>query len=141
MSRLGAGPGAGARRAADAAVKHPLRIALIESDELMRALAQRWLAVAGHEVVSVGAGAGAGAAAPGFVLVVVNIPCPRQAGELLCRLQARFGAPMLLVSARLRRQQCSSSTLPCQLGVRGVLCKPFTQRELLEAVARAVAAP
>jgi DNA-binding response OmpR family regulator len=120
-------------------MKHPLRIALIESDELMRALAQRWLTEAGHEVLSVEAGAGA--AAPGFDLVVVNIPSPRQAGELLCRLQARFGAPLLLVSARLRHQQCGSATLPCQLGVRGVLCKPFTQRELLEAVARAVAAP
>lgn len=120
-------------------MKHPLRIALIESDDLMRALAQRWLAEAGHEVLSVEPGIGA--PAPGFDLVLVNVPSPRQAGELLCRLQARFGAPLLLVSARLRRQQCGSATLPCQLGVRGVLCKPFTQRELLDAVARAVAGP
>ncbi len=119
-------------------VNRSLRIALIESDDLMRALALRWLAEAGHEVRAVSPCGGE--AMPGFDLVVANVPSPRGAEELLCRLRSLYAAPVLLVSARLQRGQCCSATLPCQLGVRAVLSKPFTRRELLAAVARALAA-
>ena len=117
-------------------VNRCLRIALIESDDLMRALALRWLAEAGHEIQAVNPCGGE--ALPGFDLVVANVPSPCSAGEVLCRLRALYAAPVLLVSARLQRGQCCSATLPCQLGVRAVLSKPFTRRELLAAVARAL---
>ena len=120
-------------------VKRALRIALLESDDLMRALAQRWLTEAGHGVVLVQSCC---SAPPAQVdLVIANVPSPRAAAGVVCRLQATYAAPVLLLSARLRHCQGRSPTLPCQLGVRGVLPKPFTQQELLQAVERAVRPP
>jgi DNA-binding response OmpR family regulator len=120
-------------------VRRALRIALLESDDLMRALAQRWLAEAGHGVVLVESCC---SAPPARVdLVIANVPSPGAAAGVVCRLQATYAAPVLLVSARLRHCQGRSTALPCQLGVRAVLPKPFTKQELLDAVERAVVPP
>jgi DNA-binding response OmpR family regulator len=120
-------------------VRRGLRIALLESDDLMRELARRWLAEAGHAVVLVESCCSAPAVP--VDLVVANVPSPRGAAGVVCRLQTTYAAPVLLLSARLRHCQGRSATLACQLGVRGVLAKPFTQRELLEAVERVVKGP
>lgn len=120
-------------------MKQPLRIALLESDDLVRALAQAWLLDAGHQVVTVMSADATPLA--GLDLVIADAPSPRSAAALLARLHSIYTAPVLLVSARLNRGQGRSAALAAQLGVAGVLPKPFTRRELLAAVARTVGGP
>lgn len=113
-----------------------LRIALLDPDDLMRALAQQWLREAGFRVVD------AGALAQGrrpVALIILDCANPRQAEPALRRLQAERPVPVLLMSARLRPGQQHSTALAAQLGVRGVLPKPFSRDALLAAVQRALA--
>ncbi|HSI59574.1 MAG TPA: hypothetical protein VLA16_18575 [Ideonella sp.] len=112
------------------------RIAVIESDELIRQLVERWLTDAGHSVLV----RTPSSLRPGDVLdlVLANVANPRAAAGPLRALQALNAAPVLLVSARIRRGLAPSSRLAAQLGVRGVLPKPFTRDELLAAVEAAL---
>lgn len=115
-----------------------LRIALVESDDLIRALVERWLGEAGHGVRRVtldGLKRG-----NGFDLIIANVPSPRSATPFIRAMQAAHSAPVLLVSARFHRGRGVSAHLAEQLGVPAVLPKPFTRDELLNAVARAMAA-
>ena len=113
------------------------RIALVESDDLIRALVERWLGEEGFSMTrmtieELKSG-------NGIDLIVADVPSPRGAAPLIRTLQAAHAAPLLLISARLRRGQGASATLARQLGVAAVLPKPFTRDELLGAVARALA--
>ncbi len=114
-----------------------VRIALVESDDLIRTLVEQWLAEAGHEVRRVtlddlkrG---------NGIDLIIANVPRPRSASPLIRSLQAVHTAPLLLISATFLRRQGDSPELARQLGVSAVLAKPFTRGELMSAVARAMA--
>jgi DNA-binding response OmpR family regulator len=111
-------------------------ILIVETDDLIRGLLERWLGEAGYVVV---AGSSAAAArddarekAPR--LVIANISRPRGAEALIRSLQATYPAPILVISARFRRGLEASASAAYQLGVRKVLPKPFTRRELLAAV-------
>jgi DNA-binding response OmpR family regulator len=104
-------------------------ILIVETDDLIRGLLERWLGEAGYVVV---AGSSAAAArddarekAPR--LVIANISRPRGAEALIRSLQATYPAPIL-------RGLEASASAAYQLGVRKVLPKPFTRRELLAAV-------
>ena len=115
-------------------------IVIVETDDLIRELLERWLGEAGYAVVA--AAAGAPAQEQPVRLVIVNISSPRgaeatnsvAAGELYgthpCRSRHGFGA----VSRAPR-------TLPSKLGVRKVLPKPFTRVELLVAVRESIEDP
>ncbi|MCR5864438.1 response regulator [Aquincola sp. J276] len=113
-----------------------LRIALLDPDDLMRALARQWLREAGFRVVD-----GSALSQPRRPVALVILDCanPRQAEPALRLLQAERPVPVLLMSARLRPGQQHSTALAAQLGVRGVLPKPFTREALLAAVQRALA--
>jgi DNA-binding response OmpR family regulator len=113
------------------------RIAVIESDDLIRQLALRWLGEAGHEVCAITTAQLQRDAA--FALIVANAANPRSAGPLMRSIAAAHSGPVLLVSARFRRSQDPSASLALQLGVSAVLAKPFTRDELLSAVAAALA--
>jgi DNA-binding response OmpR family regulator len=115
------------------------RIALLESDDLIRAVIERWLEEAGYvlkqmSIEDLKRG-------NEVDLIIANAPSPRGAAPLVRALQTAHPAPVLLISARFRRDQGASVALPQQLGVRAVLPKPFTRDELLDAVARAVVKP
>ena len=117
----------------------PTRIALVESDDLIATLLERWLQEAGHRlermtIDELRRG-------NGLDLIIANASSPRGAAPLIRAMQAAHAAPILLISARFRRDQAASTTLPRQLGVGAVLPKPFTRDELLDAVARAMAPP
>ena len=101
-------------------------LVVLEEDPLIRPLLERWLAEAGYQVV---ARAGEGNPA----LVIADLPEPKQAGERILSLQ-EYAAPVLLLSARFRRGLAGSADAARRLGVKKVLPKPFTRRELLAAV-------
>lgn len=112
------------------------RIAVIEGDSLMRELAIRWLTNSGHEVVTVTSKPGP---ASEVDLVMADVANLRGAADRLQALRATYSAPVLLVSARLRRSNSPSSVLALQLGAAAVLPKPYSQKQLLAAIEAALA--
>jgi DNA-binding response OmpR family regulator len=112
------------------------RIALIESDDLIRQLAARWLEAKGYAVHCTTAQRLRGE--PPVQLIVANVADPRNAGPLVRALHAAHAAPIILISARFHKIQGASSELADQLGVAAVLAKPFTAEELQGSVAAAL---
>ena len=101
-------------------------IVIQEEDDLIRELVERWLGEAGYSVRA------DGYEAP--CLVIANVPSPRGAQALIQSLQAVYAAPILVLSGRFRRGLAGSAEAARRLGVKKVLPKPFTRKELLSAV-------
>jgi DNA-binding response OmpR family regulator len=114
-------------------------ILVIETDDLIRELLERWLGEAGYAVVA--CAAGDPPPAEGARLVIVDVESPRGAGARIASLQAAYQAPMLVLSARFRRGLGASAAAARQLGVQKVLPKPFTRAELLAAVSETIEDP
>jgi DNA-binding response OmpR family regulator len=98
-----------------------------EEDVLIRELLERWLGEAGYALSA------SGNEAP--CLVIVDVPDPHRAQALIQSLQAVYAAPILVLSGRFRRGLAGSAEAARRLGVKKVLPKPFTRKELLSAVA------
>jgi len=115
------------------------RILLVESNDLILDLLERWLGEAGYTVVvgtsSLPQAIGEGAE-PG--LVIIDVPTPRSAEKIIKSVREVHAGPILLLSARFRRGAGSSISVAGQLGVRNVLPKPFTRGELLSAVSESI---
>ena len=114
-------------------------ILIVEPDDLIRQLLLRWLGEAGYIVNTCAhddVGTRVAASAPD--LVIVDVPDPRGAQPLLQSLRTGQGAPVLVVSARLRRGLARSAEAARRLGVQKVLPKPFSREQLLAAVADAL---
>jgi len=110
-------------------------ILVVENDDLIRDLLERWLGEAGYAVIAADQGAmRAPRRADAPCLVIVNVASPRGAQPLIRSLQAVYAAPILVVSGRFRRGLAGSAEAAHRLGVRKVLPKPFTRKELLSAV-------
>jgi DNA-binding response OmpR family regulator len=105
-------------------------IAIHEEDDLIRELLERWLGEAGYAVRA------AGDEPPG--LVIVDVPSPRGAQARIQALQTVYAAPILVLSGRFRRGLAGSTEAARRLGVKKVLPKPFTRRELLSAVRESI---
>jgi len=114
-------------------------IVIVETDDPIRGLLERWLEEAGYAVVA--SAAGAPAQGQPVRLVIVNISNPRGAEQLIQSLQAAYAAPILVISARFRRGLGASADAARQLGVRKVLPKPLTRAELLAAVRESIEDP
>ena len=119
------------------------RILVVEPDDLILGLLERWLGEAGYVVV-----VEASLTQPQVVddkeephLVIIDVPEPLGAGEIIKSVSEVHASPILLLSARLRRGTGSSISVARQLGVRNVLPKPFTRDELLSAVGESVGGP
>jgi CheY-like chemotaxis protein len=107
-------------------------IVIVEPDELIRELLERWLVEAGYQVVLVDQDH-----APAMVtprLVITDVSDPACAGNTIEALQAAYAAPILASSARFRRGLAGSSEPARRLHVEKVLPKPFTRQQLLRAV-------
>jgi len=109
-------------------------IVIIEEDKLMRELLVEWLSAEGYSVR---------AAAPGDAqvpdtadAVIVDVYMPRHEGAN--RLRAVKAAypetPLTAISGQFRPGLFGSCTAAAALGVRQVIAKPFTRRDLLAAV-------
>ncbi len=108
-------------------------IAIHEEDDLIRELLERWLEEAGYALRP-----NAGEAPR---LVIANVPSPRGAQPIIDALRAVYAAPILVLSGRFRRGLGISDEAARRLGVRKVLPKPFTRKELLVAVHEALEDP
>jgi DNA-binding response OmpR family regulator len=97
-------------------------------------LLERCLQEAGYVVVSPGARSDIKPA-----LVIADVPEPQDADDLIRSLQQLYSAPILVLSARFRRGLAGSAEAALRLGVKKVLPKPFTRKELLAAVRESVA--
>lgn len=107
-------------------------IVIVEPDELIREILERWLGEAGYQVVLADKDH-----APAMVtprLVITDISDPGSAGNTIEALQAAYAAPILALSARFRRGLGGSSEPAQRLHVEKVLPKPFTRQRLLRAV-------
>lgn len=116
------------------------RILVVEQNDLILRLLERWLGEAGYTVV-VGTSASL-ARAVGEEgepeLVIIDVPTPRSAEETIKSVKEVHTSPILLLSARFRRGTGSSTSVAHELGVRNVLPKPFTREELLSAVSESI---
>ena len=107
-------------------------IIVVEPDDLIRGLVERWLGEAGYETVAMAKNYVAPALKPR--LVIMDISEPGIVGDTIGALEAGYAVPILALSARFRRGLGSSSEPADRLHVRKVLPKPFTRRQLLHAV-------
>ena len=98
-----------------------------EEDVQIRELLERWLAEAGYAVSATGD--------ERPCLVIADVANPRRAQPLIESLRAVYPAPILVLSGRFRRGLAGSVEAARRLGVKKVLPKPFTRKELLSAVA------
>jgi DNA-binding response OmpR family regulator len=122
-------------------VQQKERIVVVEPNDLILGLLERWLGEAGYTVVvetwqrlrqAVGGGANPH-------LVIIDVPTPRSAQQLIRSVREMHDCPILLLSASFVRDVSSSISVARQFGVRKVLQKPFTRGELLLAVGEAIA--
>ena len=116
-------------------------IVVVEPDDLILGLLERWLGEAGYAVVvettlrpprAIGAGRDPH-------LVIIDVPEPLGAEKIIESVRQMHAGAILLLSARFRQGMGSSSAVARQLGVRNVLPKPFTRDELLTAVGESLA--
>ena len=114
-------------------------IVIVEPDDLIRELLDRWLGEAGYSVIVSAKDHSAAVVKP--QLVIADISSPGSAGATIEALRAAYSAPILALSARFRRGLGGSSEAAHRLHVGKVLPKPFTREELLAAVREAVDQP
>ena len=114
-------------------------IVIVEPDDLIRELLERWLGEAGYGVVLSTKYHDKFVVIP--KLVIADISDPGSAGATIEVLQTAYSAPILALSARFRRGLGGSSEAAQRLRVEKVLPKPFTREELLAAVRECVGEP
>ena len=107
-------------------------IVIVEPDELIRHLLERWLGEAGYQVVALAEDHERPMVNP--TLVIADISEPGSVGNRIEALQTAYAAPILALSARFRRGLGGSSEPARRLRVAKVLPKPFTRQQLLRAV-------
>jgi len=117
------------------------RILVVEPDDQILGLLERWLIEAGYSVVVESSTTRLRIGGDGEVpqLVIIDVADPLGADGIIDSVKQVLASPILLLSARFRRGMASSSSVARQLGVRNVLPKPFARDELLSAVAESIA--
>jgi DNA-binding response OmpR family regulator len=105
---------------------------IVEPDDLVRKLLERWLSEAGFETVAAATHHAMPDAKPR--LVVADISESGGARTIIEGLRTAYAAPILATSARFRRGLRGSSEPAKRLHVDKVLPKPFRREQLLRAV-------
>jgi len=132
-------PRAGAK-SSRSTVQQKEHILVVEPNDLILALLERWLGEAGYTVV-----VETSHRLPPAVngnghprLVIIDVAIPRSAERLIESVREAHACPILLLSASFVRDMASPVSVARQFGVRRVLQKPFTRSELLSAVGEAI---
>jgi DNA-binding response OmpR family regulator len=117
-------------------VQQKQRILVVEPDDQILGLLERWLGEAGYSVVVESSLWQPETPPDGGNphLVIIDVPEPLGAEKIIQSVRRVHTGPILLLSARFRQGTGSSSSVARELGVRNVLPKPFTRDELLSAV-------
>jgi DNA-binding response OmpR family regulator len=116
-------------------------IVIIEEDPLMRGLLVEWLSAEGYPVCTRTPGE---AQAPDKAdLVIVDVYMPRHEGAQRLRevRAAHPQAAVIAISGQFRPGLAESHAAADALGVRQMIAKPFSQRDLLAAVHRVIGPP
>jgi DNA-binding response OmpR family regulator len=121
-------------------VQQKQRILVVEPDDQILGLLERWLAEAGYSVAVEASISKLRIGGDGKVphLIIIDVAEPLGAGGIIASVRQALDSPILLLSARFRRGMGSSSSVARELGVRNVLPKPFTRDELLSAVGESI---
>ena len=109
-------------------------IVIIEEDKLMRGLLVEWLSAEGY---SVRAAVSSDAETPDKAdLIIVDVYMPRREGATTLRAvkAAHPDTPLIAISGQFRPGLVGPCTTADALGVRQVIAKPFSRRDLLAAV-------
>lgn len=114
-------------------------IVIVEPDDLIRELLERWLGEAGYAIVLTAIDNDTVMVVP--QLVIADISSPGTSGPTIGALRAAYSAPILALSGRFRRGLGGSVDAAHRLHVGNVLPKPFTREELLAAVSEAIDGP
>src|SRR5258707_10987904 len=104
-------------------------IVIVEPDDLIRELVERWLGEAGYGVIL-----SAKDRIPAMVkpqLVIADISNPGSAGATIGALRAAYAAPILALSARFRRGLGGFTEGAPRFQARESFPKPFPRRGLL----------
>jgi DNA-binding response OmpR family regulator len=111
-----------------------LDIVIYEGDFLTRTLLKEWLGEEGY-AVRFGNPCDAGSDAP-CDLVIVSIYMPKQNGAQCVRdIQAAHpGTPLIAISGQFRPGLAAGGATAQTLGVRQVVAKPLSRKDLLESV-------
>jgi CheY-like chemotaxis protein len=107
-------------------------VVIVEPDDLVRRLLERWLREAGFEVAAVATHDPLPLVMPR--LIVADISESDSARIMIEALQAAYAAPIVATSARFRRGLRGSSEPAKRLHVDKVLPKPFRREQLLRAI-------
>jgi DNA-binding response OmpR family regulator len=111
---------------------HRPRVALCEPDTLLRTLLGEWLQRADFKPVR----CAAGESLKSVVLVVADVPAPRQDGAAsIAMLRQRFPrAKVLAISGQFAPGLHGTTTAAIELGADAVLAKPFAANVFIDAV-------
>ena len=109
-------------------------IVIIEEDKLMRELLVEWLSAEGYSVRAAVPGDAASQDSADLVIVDVYMPRHEGAEKLRAVRAAHPDAPLIAISGQFLPGLAGSCTAAEALGVRQVIAKPFSRRELLAAV-------
>jgi CheY-like chemotaxis protein len=112
-------------------------IVIVEPDDLIRELLDRWLGEAGYSVIVAAKDHSNAMVKP--QLVIADISSPGSSGATIGALRAAYSAPVLALSALFRRGLGGSEEAARRLDACKVLPKPFTREELLAAVSESIA--
>jgi DNA-binding response OmpR family regulator len=105
---------------------------MVEPDELIRQLTYGWLGDAGYRVSAFGE------RPESPDLLILDAARPEHVAGRLSALGVATDTPVLVVSATFRRGLGTSTSTAQRFGARQILPKPYTQQELLAAVAAAL---
>jgi CheY-like chemotaxis protein len=109
-------------------------VVIIEEDKLMRELLAEWLTAEGYSVRAAAPGDPQMQGAADLVIVDVYMPRHEGAKRLHAVETAHPETPLIAISGQFRPGLVGSSSAADALGVRQVIAKPFSRRDLLAAV-------
>ena len=113
-------------------------IVVIEEDKLMRGLLVEWLSAEGYSVRAAAPDDAHASDNPDLVIVDVYMPRHEGANRLRAVKAAHPETPLIAISGQFRPGLAGSCTAAEALGVRQVIAKPFSRRDLLAAVHSAI---